>query len=238
MSGGLRLVLLSVLAAVSAGAVAGEAVAAEQRVIPYLSGGAGVYVDGESGWPVAALPGEQPPPVPGIHVRPKSVPPPVAPSEPPPSVPAAPPAPPPTGDPVFTVDPALGGYYRPDFAVAAGVQVLCLTDAAWPSEYPTATGRWTGTLIQMRIYRCEGVVPSKVGTESFARGLFVLAHEAAHSRGVADECAADKAALATMGDLGVALGYPSEVGREAANYLNDLLRPNPPPDPYCIGRLP
>ena len=31
---------------------------------------------------------------------------------------------------------------------------------------------------------------------------------------------------------------PDAVGDEAGRYLNNLLRPNPLPDPYCLGRIP
>ena len=90
----------------------------------------------------------------------------------------------------------------------------------------------------MRTWRCDGIAQEKIGTEAFARGLFVLAHEAAHAAGLADECEADKRALATMGSISARLGWGYSVGDEAGRYLNNLLRPNPPPDPYCLGRLP
>ena len=51
----------------------------------------------------------------------------------------------------------------------------------------------------MRTWRCEGIAQERIGTEAFARGLFVLAHEAAHATGIADECEADKRGLATDG---------------------------------------
>ena len=66
----------------------------------------------------------------------------------------------------------------------------------------------------------------------------MLAHEAAHATGIADECEADKRGLATMGAITARLGWGFAVGDDAGRYLNNLLRPNPPPDPYCIGRLP
>ena len=90
----------------------------------------------------------------------------------------------------------------------------------------------------MRTWRCDGIAQEKIGTEAFARGLFVLAHEAAHAAGLADECEADKRGLATMGSISARLGWGYSVGEEAGRFLNNLLRPNPPPAPYCIGRLP
>ena len=127
-------------------------------------------------------------------------------------------------------------------AVTHVTSVFCRTDAAWPSDpnLAGATGYWTwgGTTITMRTWRCEGIAQERIGTEAFARGLFVLAHEAAHAMGIADECEADKRGLATMGAITARLGWGFAVGDDAGRYLNELLRPNPPPDPYCIGRLP
>ena len=41
-----------------------------------------------------------------------------------------------------------------------------------------------------------------------------------------------------MGSLSARLGWGYSVGDEAGRYLNNLLRPNPLPDPYCLGRIP
>ena len=127
-------------------------------------------------------------------------------------------------------------------AVTVVTSVFCRTDAAWPNAPPNianATGYWTwsGTAITMRTWRCDGIAQEKIGTEAFARGLFVLAHEAGHAAGFVDECDADKYALAQMGSISARLGWGYAVGEEAGRFLNNLLKPNPPPDPYCIGRL-
>lgn len=226
------------VAAVSTGAGSATTTPPDRLVIPYLSGGAGVYVDGD-GRPVTS---EGAPVVPGIHVQPfvpvpKPQPEPQPEPQPPPPV-----AQPPTSLPA----PPPDGYTRADLAAAVAVPavstVFCRTDAAWPGEtsLANATGywRWGGSEITMRTWRCDGIAQERIGTEAFARGVFVLAHEAAHAAGFADECEADKRALATMGSITARLGWGFAAGDEAGRYLNNLLRPNPPPDPYCIGRLP
>ena len=242
--------LVLALAAVAAFTGAGSATTASQErlLIPYLSGGAGVYVD-EDGRPVTS---EGAPRSPGIHVRP-----PLTQPEPPtgaataaatgaaptptPTTPITPPAPIPIPAP-----PPSSGYERPELVAAVAVTVVtsvfCRTDAAWPNSPPniaTATGYWTwgGTAITMRTWRCDGIAQEKIGTEAFARGLFVLAHEAGHAAGFVDECDADKYALAQMGSISARLGWGYAVGEEAGRFVNNLLKPNPPPDPYCIGRL-
>jgi len=200
----------------------------QQLLIPYLSGGAGVYLD-DDGRPVTS---EGAPHTPGIHLRPAVV-------QPGPQ----PPLPQPAPIPIPT--PPAPGYLRPDLVAAVAVSnvtsVFCRTDAAWPSDpnLAGATGYWTwgGTTITMRTWRCEGIAQERIGTEAFARGLFVVAHEAAHATGIADECEADKRGLATMGAITARLGWGFAVGDDAGRYLNELLRSNPPPDPYCIGRL-
>ena len=248
-----RLIWLALAAAAASIGTAQAQPAPEPTVIPYLSGGAGVYLD-EDGRPVTS---EGAPSLPGVHFRPPPPPPPApqppAPVPPQPEPPAPPgpqpqpqPTPVPTPVPSPTPVPPAEGYTRPDLLAAIGMpsvtSVFCRTDAAWPTGPPlaTATGywRWGGTVITMRTWRCEGVAQEKIGTEPFARGLFVLAHEAAHAAGTADECAADKRALETMGQITARLGWGWSVGDEAGKYLNNLLRANPPPDPYCIGRLP
>lgn len=240
-----RLIWLAFAAAAASVGAAQAQPAPEPAVIPYLSGGAGVYLD-EDGRPVSS---EGAPRLPGVHFRPPpppapepQVPAPVPPPEPPqpPQPPPVPPASPPNPT------PPAEGYTRPDLLAAIGMpsvtSVFCRTDAAWPKDasLATATGywRWGDTVITMRTWRCEGIAQEKIGTEPFARGLFVLAHEAAHAAGLADECAADKRALETMGQITARLGWGWSVGDEAGKYLNNLLRANPPPDPYCIGRLP
>lgn len=234
---------LAVMAASTSAGAAGTA-PQERLLIPYLSGGAGVYVD-EDGRPVTS---EGAPRVPGIHVRPpvtRPEPPQPAPQPQPVPQPQPEPAPAPT-TPIPIPAPPPDGYQRPELVAAVAVpavtSVFCRTDAAWPS-YPqlaNATGYWTwgGSVITMRTWRCDGIAQEKIGTEAFARGLFVLAHEAAHATGLADECEADKRALATMGSISARLGWGFAVGDDAGRYLNNLLRPNPPADPYCIGRLP
>lgn len=244
------------LLALLALALAPTALAADSGVIPYLSGGAGVLIDEQSGWPVAG----SAPSLPGLHFRPAFAPPPVTPSPPVPPPEAPDPAPPPpapeptppapvpvpvpvppslTVDPVYVVDPALGGYAREDMTAAAGVPVFCRTDERWPTDpaLATATGYfdWVTRTITMRVRRCEGIAPSKVGTEPFARGLFVLAHERAHSRGQSDECDADKTGVADMPSLAVQLGYTLEVGENARELLLTIFRAAPLPPPYCLG---
>ena len=220
--------------------------------IPYLSGGAGVYLDGD-GRPLTS---EGAPRVPGIHVRPPVTPPVPKPQPVPAPVPVPVPQPqppepqptlPPSTTPIPIPAPPPEGYHRPELVAAVAVlqvkTVFCRTDAAWPQDTPqlaNATGywRWGGSEITMRTWRCEGIAQEKIGTEAFARGLFVLAHEAAHAIGLGDECDADKRALATMGEISARLGWGFAVGDAAGRQLNELLRPNPPPPPYCIGRLP
>lgn len=225
------------LAAASFGVGSAKTAPQEELFIPYLSGGAGVYLD-DDGRPVTS---EGAPRVPGIHIRP-----PVPEPEPvpQPSEPVAtPPVPPP---PPVVPAPPPDGYMRAELVAAVAVpavtSVFCRTDAAWPGggTLANATGYWTwgGSEITMRTWRCEGIARERIGTEPFARGLFVLAHEAAHAAGFADECEADKRALATMGSVTARLGWGFASGDDAGRYLNNLLRANPPPDPYCIGRLP
>jgi hypothetical protein len=238
------LVLALVVVAASTTAGSATTVPQERLIIPYLSGGAGVYVDGD-GWPVTS---EGAPHQPGVHVRPAVVPPEPKPEPPAPQpepAPVPPPSTPPQPIPIPAPPPA--GYERVDLVAAVAVStvtsVFCRTDAAWPSQPPTianATGYWMwgGSTITMRTWRCDGIAREKIGTEVFARGLFVLAHEAAHAAGVVDECEADKRALVTMGFISARLGWGYSVGDDAGRFLNNLLRPNPPPDPYCIGRLP
>ena len=236
-----------VAAAVTGIGPAGSAPSEPLTVIPYLSGGAGVYLDGD-GRPVTS---DGAPRVPGIHLRPPVLTPAPKPKPPPEPVPG--PVPPPTNPVVPPPPPTPNapapaeGYHRADLvavvAVPAVTTVFCRTDAAWPKSTPqlaNATGywRWGGSEITMRTWRCEGIAQEKIGTEAFARGLFVLAHEAAHAAGYGNECDADKHGLATMGSITARLGWGYNVGHDAGRYLNELLRTNPPPDPYCIGRLP
>ena len=134
--------------------------------IPYLSGGAGVYID-ENGRPVTS---EGAPRVPGIHLRPpltepvpgptpqptpQPVPtpepvPPRAPEPEPPVVPAPiTPIPAPTPIPIPTPPPP-DGYNRPDLVAAVALQqvktVFCRTDAAWPSApWSSLARRATGS---------------------------------------------------------------------------------------------
>lgn len=240
-----RLPLLGLVAtiAVSAGVGSAQVAPDPQAVIPYLSGGAGVFLDGD-GRPVTS---EGAPRTPGIHVRPAVVRPEPLPRTPPPQPePVPPPSTPPPPIPPPPPPTPTEGYERPDLAAAVAVStvtsVFCRRDAAWPSDpnLTTATGywRWNGSEITMRTWRCEGIASARIGTEAFARGLFVLAHEAAHATGIANECEADKRALATMGSITARLGWGFAVGDEAGRYLNELLRSNPLPDPYCLGRLP
>ena len=222
-------VVLALVVAAAVTSTGSAGVPDQQLLIPYLSGGAGVYLD-DDGRPVTS---EGAPHTPGIHLRPAVV-------QPGPQPPLPQPAPIPP-----TPTPPAPGYLRPDLVAAVAVSnvtsVFCRTDAAWPSDpnLAGATGYWTwgGTTITMRTWRCEGVAQERIGTEAFARGLFVLAHEAAHATGIADECEADKRGLATMGAITARLGWGFAVGDDAGRYLNELLRSNPPPDPYCIGRL-
>lgn len=234
-------VVLALVVAAAATGTGSAGVPDQQLLIPYLSGGAGVYLD-DDGRPVTS---EGAPRTPGIHLRPAVVQP-----EPRPPLPQPQPAPvpPPTVSPApvpTPTPPPAPGYVRADLVAAVAVSnvtsVFCRTDAAWPSDpnLAGATGYWTwgGTTITMRTWRCEGIAQERIGTEAFARGLFVLAHEAAHATGIADECEADKRGLATMGSITARLGWGFAVGDDAGRYLNELLRSNPPPDPYCIGRL-
>jgi hypothetical protein len=240
-------VLAVAFAAAANGVGSATSVPGERLTIPYLSGGAGVYVDGD-GRPVTS---EGAPLVPGVHVRPPVAAPVPTPAPKPEPLPVPlPPEPQPPAPPIPTPIPIPAsppdGYLRTDLAAAVAVPavktVFCRTDAAWPNapELANATGywRWGGSEITMRTWRCEGVAQERIGTEPFARGLFVLAHEAAHASGLTDECDADKRALATMGSISARLGWGYAVGEEAGRYLNNLLSANPPPDPYCIGRLP
>jgi hypothetical protein len=222
-------VLLALVVAAAVTSTGSAGVPDQPLLIPYLSGGAGVYLD-DDGRPVTS---EGAPRTPGIHLRPAVV-------QPGPQ----PPLPQPAPIPIPT--PPAPGYLRPDLVAAVAVSnvtsVFCRTDAAWPSDpnLAGATGYWMwgGTTITMRTWRCEGIAQERIGTEAFARGLFVVAHEAAHATGIADECEADKRGLATMGAITARLGWGFAVGDDAGRYLNELLRSNPPPDPYCIGRLP
>jgi hypothetical protein len=221
-------VVLALVVAAAVTSTGSAGVPDQQLLIPYLSGGAGVYLD-DDGRPVTS---EGAPHTPGIHLRPAVV-------QPGPQ----PPLPQPAPIPIPT--PPAPGYLRPDLVAAVAVSnvtsVFCRTDAAWPSDpnLAGATGYWMwgGTTITMRTWRCEGIAQERIGTEAFARGLFVVAHEAAHATGIADECEADKRGLATMGAITARLGWGFAVGDDAGRYLNELLRSNPPPDPYCIGRL-
>lgn len=236
------LLLALVVAAAAAAAASATSIptttVGERLLIPYLSGGAGVYLD-DDGRPITS---EGAPRTPGIHLRPTVV-------QPAPQPPQPAPVPPPSAapEPIPIPSPPPDGYLRADLVAAVAVSnvtsVFCRTDAAWPSQPPalgSATGYWTwgGSQITMRTWRCEGIAQERIGTEAFARGLFVLAHEAAHATGIVDECEADKRGLATMGSITARLGWGYSVGQDAGRYLNNLLRPNPPPDPYCIGRLP
>jgi hypothetical protein len=232
------------LAAVATALGSASVADAARGVIPYLSQGAGVYVEEATGLPVAG--GERPlaPGTPGLHFLPPLViliapppPPPAAPPPPPPTEPPPPSAPPPPADPVYVIDPAIGGYYRPDLGAGVGIAVFCRSDATWPAELPTATGYWTpgGTQITLRTRRCEGIVPSQARTELWARGLFVLAHEAAHSRGLPDECDADRAAIADMPDLARRIGFTVADGEAGRDLLLAIYRAAPLPPPYCLG---
>jgi len=235
--------LLALLAAAAAPVGAGSAQSAADvpTVIPYLSGGAGVYLDGD-GRPVTS---EGAPRTPGIHLLP--APPPRAEPLPVPLPQPAEPTPAPTPAPTPIPAPPPEGYQRPELAdavaIAAVTSVFCRTDAAWPTEPPNlanATGywRWGGSVITMRTWRCEGIAQERIGTELFARGLFVLAHEAAHASGIVDECGADRRALETMGWITARLGWGFAAGDAAGRQMNEvIMRPNPPPDPYCIGRI-
>jgi hypothetical protein len=250
-----RSTLLALVAAATfAGAGQARMVADELAVIPYLSGGAGVFVD-DDGRPVSS---EGAPSTPGIHVRPAmppSAPPAPVPPAPEPRQPVAPhpipvdpvPVPSPGPTPIPIPSPPAEGYQRPDLVAAAALpnvsSVFCRTDAAWPGDafLANATGywRWGGTEITMRTWRCEGIAQEKIGTELFARGLFVLAHEASHASGFTDECDADKHALLIMGNITARLGWGWAVGDAAGHQMNEvIMRPNPPADPYCIGRIP
>jgi len=242
MARGLRLLVL-LAAAAAIGAAAGRTAPAA-LVIPYLSGGAGVYLD-DDGRPITS---EGAPATPGIHVRPAPPAAPVPTPVPPPAeTPVQPVQPlPPAPSPIPTPAPPPSGYQRPDLVTAVALanvtSVFCRTDAAWPADasLANATGYWTwgGTVITMRTWRCEGIAQEKIGSEAFARGLFVLAHEASHAAGYPNECDADKNALLTMGAITARLGWGYAVGEAAGRQVNEILRPNPPPDPYCIGRLP
>ena len=194
-------------------------------VIPYLSRGAGIYVEEATGRPTAHGGRSLAPLIPGIHFLPPLV------------ILVAPPPPPPPSDPAYAVDPALGGYYRPDLGAAVGIAVFCRSDATWPADLPAATGYWTpgGTQITMRIRRCEGIVPSLARTELWARGLFVLAHEAAHYRGLPDECDADRTAIADMPELALRLGFTLADGVAGRDLLLTIYRAAPLPPPYCLG---
>jgi hypothetical protein len=243
------LVLALVVAAASTSA-GSATVPEEQFVVPYLSGGAGVYVD-DDGRPVTS---EGAPTTPGIHVRPSPprgpVPttPPMQPVPPPAENPVQPvqPLPPPVAPPAPIPEPPSTGYQRPDLVAAVALpnvtSVFCRADAAWPTDpvLASATGYWMwgGDTITMRTFRCEGIAGEKVGTEAFARGLFVLAHEAAHAAGYRYECDADIQGLKTMGAISARLGWGATAGEDAARFINDYFRPNPPPDPYCLGRVP
>jgi hypothetical protein len=246
-----RSTLLALLAAATfAGAGQARTAADELSVIPYLSGGAGVFVD-EAGRPVSS---EGAPATPGVHVRPAAPPP--APPAPVPQPPVKPqplpvepvPAPTPTPAPIPIPSPPPDGYQRADLVAAVALQnvtsVFCRADAAWPAADPSlanATGywRWGGNEITMRTWRCEGIAQERIGTELFSRGLFVLAHEAAHAAGFTDECDADKHALLTMGNITARLGWGWAVGDAAGRQMNEvIMRATPPPDPYCIGRIP
>jgi hypothetical protein len=158
------------------------------------------------------------------------------------------PVPAPTPAPIPIPSPPPDGYQRADLVAAVALQnvtsVFCRADGAWPAADPSlanATGywRWGGNEITMRTWRCEGIAQEKIGTELFARGLFVLAHEAAHAAGFTDECDADKHALLTMGNITARLGWGWAVGDAAGRQMNEvIMRATPPPDPYCIGRIP
>ena len=240
------LVLALAVVAAFTGAGSATTAATEQLLIPYLSGGAGVYVD-EDGRPVTS---EGAPRTPGIHVRPPLTRPEPLPPAPPPQ---PQPEPQPTPTPVTPTPPAPipipapppQGYERPELVAAVAVpavsSVFCRTDAAWPThpDLVNATGYWMwgGSTITMRTWRCDGIAQEKIGTEAFARGLFVLAHEAAHASGYVNECDADIQGVKTMGGISARLGWGTTVGEDAARFVNEFFRPNPPPDPYCIGRL-
>ena len=250
--------LLGAVVAATTTSVAAGSAPTERLTIPYLSGGAGVYLDGD-GRPITS---EGAPRRPGIHVRPPAdvpveVPTPRRPDPQPPGEPVPKPGPEPqppvqtsptpttpAPTPIPIPAPPPEGYNRPDLVAAVALEqvktVFCRTDAAWPSELPGATGywRWGGSEITMRTWRCDGIAQEKIGTEAFARGLFVLAHEGAHAIGFGDECVADKYALDTMGSISARLGWGYAVGEAAGRQLNELLRKNPPADPYCIGRIP
>lgn len=161
---------------------------------------------------------------------------------PPPPEPAPAPAPEPAPSPAPAPPPE--GFERPDLAVAVAAigistvaSVFCRTDAAWPSSIPTATGYWMpgGTQLTMRTWRCSGLAPSQVGTELFARSLFVLAHEATHAQSITDECEADKGGVAKMPPLAAALGYGAAAGIAARDLLLAIYRAAPAPAPYCLG---
>jgi len=216
------------LAAVATAVTFAPVADAARGVIPYLSRGAGVYVEEATGHPVAHGERSLAPAIPGIHFLPPLV---ILVAPPPPA------QPPPPADPVYVIDPALGGYYRPDLGAAVGIAVFCRSDATWPADLPAATGYWTpgGTQITMRIRRCEGVVPSLARTELWARGLFVLAHEAAHSRGLPDECDADRAAIADMPELARRIGFTVADGEAGRDLLLTIYRAEPLPPPYCLG---
>ena len=213
------------LAAAAAALGLASAANAAEAVIPYLSRGAGVYVEEATGQPAAHGRRSLAPLIPGIHFLPPLV-----------ILVASPPQPPPS-DPLYAVDPALGGYYRPDLGAAVEIAVFCRSDATWPADLPAATGYWTpgGTQITMRIRRCEAIVPSLARTELWARGLFVLAHEAAHSRGLPDECDADRAAIADMPELARRLGFTVADGVAGRDLLLTIYRAEPLPPPYCLG---
>lgn len=177
----------------------------------------------------------------------------------PPPAPAPSPSPPPAPDPAPvpvpipiptppatnpTPSPASEGYERPDLAAAVAAigvsavsSVFCRTDATWPSAIPTATGYWLqgGAQLTMRTWRCDGLAPAQVGTELFARSLFVLAHEATHAQSITDECEADKGGVAKMRSLSAALGFGAAAGIVARDLLLSIYRAAPLPPPYCLG---
>jgi hypothetical protein len=124
---------------------------------------------------------------------------------------------------------------REDLTRVAGVPVLCVADGAWPSTSPQATGLWDGARILMRTWRCDGLTAAQVGTEAFARGLFVLAHESVHAGGQPDECEADKGGIARMPSYAAALGFGADAGAAARDLILSIYRAAPLPPPYCLG---
>ncbi len=120
-----RLFLLAVVVATATAGIGSATTApAERLTIPYLSGGAGVYLDGD-GRPLTS---EGAPRVPGIHVRPPVTAPVPKPQPVPAPVPVPVPQPPepqptlpPSTTPIPIPAPPPEGYHRPELVAAVAV---------------------------------------------------------------------------------------------------------------------